>query len=142
MREVTPEAMALLVGYHWPGNVRELRNIVERMLVLYRQEPVLRPEFLPEEFHGPAASTSAGRLPSGRLPPGRTLSQAVEDFERGLVLGALREAGGVQTRAARLLGTTRRILGYRLTRLGIRPEEFRKPRRPHASGDRQNGQQS
>ena len=47
------------------------------------------------------------------------LSEAVNDYERKLVERALREAGGIQTRAADLLGTTRRILKYRMQKLSI-----------------------
>ena len=109
-----PEAMDRLCRYPWPGNVRELRNIVERTVVLHRQETLVRPEFLPEEFH-------AETRPAVSLPPGLALQDAVGDFERQLILTALDESGWVQTRAAERLGTTRRILAYRMTKLHIEP---------------------
>ncbi len=110
-----PETMDLLQAYRWPGNVRELRNLVERLLVLHGREPRLRPEHLPRDFHhaqAPAANLLA-------KPNGQSLEDAVNTYERQLVLHALRESHGVQTRAAEILGTTRRILKYRMVKLNI-----------------------
>jgi transcriptional regulator with GAF, ATPase, and Fis domain len=112
---IAPETMASLSRYAWPGNVRELRNIVERMLVLHRREKVILPDFLPEEF--------ASRSPTPHVPAlaaGQTLEDAVRGFERQLIERALRDAKGVQTVAAQLLGTTRRILKYRMEQMNIR----------------------
>ena len=110
-REISPEAMALFSRYRWPGNVRELRNVIERTLVLHGHEPMIEPECLPDELRG-------GRAP---IPGLRTasLEKSVNEFERQMVEQALKEAGGVQTRAAEILGTTRRILRYRMDKLGI-----------------------
>ncbi len=109
-----PKALELLVRYRWPGNVRELRNLVERMLVLHGHHEQILPEHLPEELHATASHPPPGGR--GRILP---LEDAVNSFERELVESALREAGGVQTRAAELLGTTRRILKYRMEKLNI-----------------------
>ncbi|MBM4142066.1 MAG: sigma-54-dependent Fis family transcriptional regulator [Lentisphaerae bacterium] len=111
-RDFAPEAMELLCAYRWPGNVRELRNVVERMLVLHGNEPLIRAEHLPEEFQGARAG--------GPEPPeGGTLEELVGAFEKRLIEKALADSGGVQTRAAEQLGTTRRILRYRMDKLGI-----------------------
>ena len=56
------------------------------------------------------------------------LADAVNEFERELVMNALKEANGVQTRAAELLGTTRRILRYRMDKLNIHNDEHRNER--------------
>ena len=111
--DFTPEAMALLTAYAWPGNVRELRNIIERVLVLHGDRERIPPESLPPEFHAPVVASAA----PDRAP--RSLGYAVDACERELVLDALRKAHGVQTRAAELLGTTRRILKYKMTKLNI-----------------------
>jgi DNA-binding NtrC family response regulator len=107
-------ALDRLQAYEWPGNIRELRNLVERLLVLHGNEPTLKIEHLPSEFHG--ASESAPVRPKLN---GSSLEEMVNRYERELVLQALREAGGIQTRAAELLGTTRRILKYRMDKLNI-----------------------
>jgi DNA-binding NtrC family response regulator len=133
-------AMQLMERYSWPGNVRELKNIIERMLVLHGKAPTILPEFLPEEFGSPLSSTEppapptlSAPIPSlepaatatapSALPPtadAKTLEDAVNAFERELIARALSEAGGIQTRAAQALGTTRRILKYRMEKLSIR----------------------
>lgn len=111
--EFSAEAMEALESYAWPGNVRELRNIVERMLVLHGSETQVLPQFLPEEFHGGRGVRGGGRDEEG------TLEQKVNRYEQELIADALEKSGGVQTRAAEALGTTRRILKYRMEKLGI-----------------------
>ncbi len=113
-RAFSSEAMELLCGYHWPGNVRELRNMVERMLVLHGNADQILPLFLPDELRSVIPLVAADK------PDLVPLEQAVNAFERQLVENALREANGIQTRAAELLGTTRRILKYRMEKLGIK----------------------
>jgi DNA-binding NtrC family response regulator len=110
----TPEAMRALCDYPWPGNIRELRNIIERSMVLHSDLPVLDLDFLPVEFQSPARHPSShlGLLKEG-------LSTSVDQVERQLVLEALHACGGVQTKAAEMLGTTRRILKYKMDKLNI-----------------------
>jgi DNA-binding NtrC family response regulator len=122
--DFAPETMDLLVRYAWPGNVRELRNIVERMLVLHGLQRRIGSEALPEEFHSGASVAPEPERPAPAEKPsgaGRSLQEIVHAQERELILEALTEAGGVQTRAAERLGTTRRILKYRMDKLNIRP---------------------
>ncbi len=113
-RDFTPETMDRLCRYRWPGNVRELRNLVERILVLHGRSEWIQPEHLPDEIRGTAQSAMS--MPRGVT---HSLEDAVNAFERQLVENALRQADGVQTRAAELLGTTRRILKYRMEKLNI-----------------------
>ncbi len=126
------EAQRLLFAYAWPGNVRELRNVVERVLVLHGREPVISASRLPEEFHAEPASRAAAADERGApsvsatLPQpaeGLTLEEAVSAYERQLIAGALHRAGGVQTHAAESLGTTRRILRYKMEKLGLAASE-------------------
>ncbi len=115
---IAPEFMQLMQAYAWPGNVRELRNVMERIMVLHGRAPVLLRSHLPAEMHGAAAAPD---LEPAVLPlPGQDdLESAVNAFERQMVLRALHQADGVQTRAAEILGTTRRILKYRMDKLGL-----------------------
>jgi DNA-binding NtrC family response regulator len=110
-RDFAAKTMELLCRYRWPGNVRELRNVIERTLVLHGTCEEVLPEFLPDELRHTATPAAAVAESS--------LEDAVNAFERQLVENALSEANGVQTRAAELLGTTRRILKYRMEKLGI-----------------------
>jgi len=127
-RDFDTEALRRLCSYDWPGNVRELRNVVERVLVLHGREPVITAPVLPDEFHdAPARAAAVAPAPPVPVPvlaapppsAGRTLEEAVNAYERQLIAEALRQAGGIQTRAAESLGTTRRILRYKMQKLGL-----------------------
>ena len=122
------EALHCLCTYTWPGNVRELRNVVERVLVLHGCEPLISVSLLPEEFHAEPVRREAVAVKEPAVsaayivPPaaeGLTLETAVSAYERQLIADALRQTGGVLTRAAESLGTTRRILRYKMEKLGL-----------------------
>jgi two-component system, NtrC family, response regulator AtoC len=115
-----PELMERLSSYSWPGNIRELRNIIERLLVLHGSNEFLKSQFLPEEFG--VSSKSQSGMTNYRSEAGESnfnLEEATNRYEKELIEKALQEAGGVQTQAAELLGTTRRILKYRMEKLGL-----------------------
>jgi len=109
-RRLAPEALEALVGYAWPGNVRELESVVERTLLLAEHDEI-RLEDLPAGVCARRArlATVLAQLPDEGLD--------LEELERTLLRGALEKAGGNVTRAARLLGLTRRTLQYRLQKL-------------------------
>ncbi len=105
---LTREARETLLRYDYPGNVRELENLIERAVVLTRDE-VIGIADLPLTLHDPAPEPAAG--------PG--LEAAVEGLERRMIREALARAGGVQTRAADLLGISERVLRYKLKKYGL-----------------------
>ena len=113
VRDFSPEAVEKLAAYSWPGNIRELRNIVERTLVLHSHQELILPSHLPEFIQTRPISASPARR------EGLDLESAVSACERELILNALRETKGNQSRAARLLGTTRRILRYKMDKLSL-----------------------
>ena len=109
---VSREAMDLLLKYDYPGNVRELENLMHRAMVLAR---------------GPLLSTADFPIHLGHLKgEGRdapaSFVDRVSEFERALIVDALARAGGVQTRAAALLGMSERHLRYKLKKYGIANE--------------------
>jgi Nif-specific regulatory protein len=117
--KISSPAMDLIVGYAWPGNVRELENCIERMVVMARRE-IIAPEDvpLPINIHMPTPPPRV-LFPEATAS---TLPKAVADIERERLLEALRRSGGVQTRAATLLGITPRQLGYKLKKYHIAPK--------------------
>lgn len=121
-RDISSEAMALLQSYHWPGNIRELRNVIERIMTLYGEKEVIVPEYLPHEISGSRAEAivDAARHALGAE---ESLDDAVARVERELILQALEQSHGVQAKAAELLKTTRRILKYKMDKLGITQED-------------------
>jgi two-component system response regulator AtoC len=116
----TSEALDLLMQYSWPGNVRELENVIERTLVLSPTN-TMTPEDLPQYLGN--GSCRAHPAQQSVLRGETRLSEAVDQFEEELIRTALIQAQYNQTRAAELLGTTRRILKYKMDKLGIVAEE-------------------
>jgi DNA-binding NtrC family response regulator len=114
--ELSDEAMRVLTAHPWPGNVRELQNIIERSVVLNRDRRTLEARDLPTYLLD-------GRVPDafdiGTIYGRVTLEEAEQSFEKALILRALAETGGNYSQAARILGTTRRILKYKVDKLGI-----------------------
>ncbi len=116
-----PEAVDALLRYPWPGNVRELENLIERVLVLSDDEPIAA--------RGPARAGARGRVGLRVDPASRCFAGEKIARRRGRRVRARDHPGGApardfnQTRAAELLGTTRRILKYRMDKLGIAPME-------------------
>lgn len=119
-QEFSKEAVELLSRYPWPGNVREMENIIEQAFLWSKGTTSITPEHLPNILRNDSRSSSlrddtlAGRL---------SLEKAVMEFEREIILDALKRTNYVQTHAANLLGISRRMLKYRMDTLGIgRPD--------------------
>jgi DNA-binding NtrC family response regulator len=112
VRGFTREARQALLQYDYPGNVRELENLIERAVVLTRDDVIGRSD-LPLTLEEP--ETVGEREPH--------LTAAVEGLERRMIRDALTRASGIQTRAAELLGITERALRYKLKKYGLQGEE-------------------
>jgi len=106
----SPEALKLLQNYNWPGNVREIKNFIERILVLKGNKVIINIEDLPEEIKG---------YKTEDVP----YKEKITRYEKELIINALEKAGWNQTKAAKILKTTRRILKYRMEKLGIKKRE-------------------
>jgi two-component system nitrogen regulation response regulator NtrX len=119
----TDEALTALATYHWPGNVRELANVVERLTILHAGEAVGRAE-VAEVL--PSVASRAGRATPTSAPavetPALPLSEALDAYERGLIVAALAGSDGNVAEAARRLQTDRPNLYRRMKRLGLAPE--------------------
>jgi DNA-binding NtrC family response regulator len=116
---ITRRAWSMLAKYAYPGNVRELAHAVERAVVLARGGEIDLPH-LPADITGPVAPACAG----GDLQP---LHHALKDFERAYLLQALALADGRRTRAAELLGISRKNLWEKLRAHGIARSDGAEP---------------
>jgi DNA-binding NtrC family response regulator len=96
--------------------VRELENLIERLLVLC-DGSVIGPDDLPDQVK--RTDQDPGTIKEQVLQGRKSLSDAVDEFEREIICEALGQTDFNQTRAAEMLGTTRRILKYRMDKLGI-----------------------
>jgi two-component system nitrogen regulation response regulator NtrX len=121
----TPDALALLASYEWPGNVRELANIVERMIIVGGEEidaavvrRVLPRVSVTRTDPGGISVATTGEFPATDLG-GRSLPNALDDYERLLIREALHRATGNVAEAARALQTDRANLYRRMKRLGL-----------------------
>lgn len=113
---ISHEVIEALKAYHWPGNVRELRNLIERTIALYGNEPIILVEHLPVEVTGIPFSLHKANLQSnGKV----SLEEEVAKVEKQLIKQALQKTDGVKSRAAEFLGITRRILDYKMRKHGI-----------------------
>jgi two-component system, NtrC family, response regulator PilR len=111
MHGISGEAVALLAAHHWPGNIRELENAMERAVALERT-PVILPESLPGPIRLGTASEPAAPQVQTLPETGFDLEQHVKQVERTYIAQALSRAGGVQVRAAELLGMSFRSFRY------------------------------
>ena len=109
------EAIELMMQYEWPGNVRELENLVERVIALTSAEYIPLSE-LPLSFKNiPKTNGLKESVLDGKV----SFIQAEEEFERGVILDALKRTNHIQSHAAEILGISRRILKYKMDKLGI-----------------------
>jgi Nif-specific regulatory protein len=111
---LSDEILALFIKYNWPGNVRELENAIERLTVLAKEDYVTL-KTIP-----PAIKTYFSDIQ--KVVPElvkETLTAATEGMERDALEKALKQAGGVQAKAARLLGITARQIAYKMKIYGI-----------------------
>ena len=105
---VSHKAMQVILGYDWPGNVRELQNAIERASVI--ADGSIEPGHLPPEVHG---AMSLSVLPGG-ADEGKPLDERLADIEKGMIIEALTRVGGVQVKAAGVLGINQRSLWHRI----------------------------
>jgi two-component system, NtrC family, response regulator AtoC len=109
------EALELMMQYEWPGNVRELENLVERVIALTSNEYIQLSE-LPLSFKDiPKINGLKESVLDGKV----SFIQAEEEFEREVILDALKRTNNIQSHAAEILGISRRILKYKMDKLGI-----------------------
>jgi len=116
IRGMEKEVLEALEAYDWPGNVRELENVIERMVILADGEYITVSD-LPEKIaaHRRRPDISVTELPE----EGVSLSQAVNQYERQLIISALEKTGWVKNRAAKLLRMNRTTLVEKIKKQGI-----------------------
>ncbi len=123
-KQITPEAMELLLRYRWPGNIRELENAVERSCVTSR-DGTIRPENLPVEVTQSPRRRVAFSVDVTR-PLDEQLAALNAAFEERYLRRALRKCRGSLNRASRLTGLSRREIAAKVERYKIDPSDFSK----------------
>ncbi len=125
-KDIHPAAVRLLEEYHWPGNIRELKNTFERMLTLYGDNDMIFEENLPVEIMRPDYNTSYPPIHLTELSENESLDKIISQVEKELIEKALQRANGMQSKAAQFLKTTRRVLRYKMNKLGITQQGIEK----------------
>jgi Nif-specific regulatory protein len=115
IHRISTPAIDLLIQYHWPGNVRELQNCIERAVLICDEDSI-------KSYHLPPTLQSSETV-NDQSPA--TFSAAVENFERELIVDALKKAKGNQTKAANLLDTSLRIINYKISKYAIEPKQYK-----------------
>jgi Nif-specific regulatory protein len=108
IRRISTPAIDLLLQYHWPGNVK-------RAVLICDEESI-------KSFHLPPSLQTSESVNSKQ---GLSLAGAVENFERELIIEALKRTSGNQTRAAQELDTSLRIINYKIHQYGIEAKKFK-----------------
>lgn len=109
---ISTPAIEMLTRYHWPGNIRELENCIERAVLLCDGD-VIRSEHLPPSLQ---------MIKKTETVAGNSLIDTIENMEKELIVDALKKNAGRQRKAAKELGITERILGYKLRKYNIHPK--------------------
>jgi Nif-specific regulatory protein len=112
VKRISTPAIDAMMHYHWPGNVRELEDCIERAIILC-SDKAIHSHHLPPTVQ--TVEESSGEFLTG------SLKGAMESYERSIILNSLKSTGGNIAKAARMLGTSERILGIRVKKFKINP---------------------
>ena len=115
IRRISTPAIDALVQYHWPGNVRELENCLERAVLLCEDQVI-------HSYHLPPTLQTAEETGTQQS---QSLKDAVERFERELLIDSLKSSRGNMRQAAMALETTERIFGYKVKKYNVNPKRYR-----------------
>jgi Nif-specific regulatory protein len=115
IKRISTPAIDALVRYHWPGNVRELENCLERAVLLCDDQVI-------HSYHLPPTLQTAEDTGT---QPSQSLDEAIERFERELLIDALKTSRGNMRRAAQTLKTTERIFGYKVNKYQISSKQYK-----------------
>jgi len=105
-REISDEAMKLMLAYDWPGNVRELENCLERACAL-SSGPLLQVADMPTSIQNSQLPSASGSLPSHRII-------TIAELEKQAILGTIDQLQGDKLMAAKLLGIGKTTLYRKL----------------------------
>ena len=114
VRRISTPAIDMLTQYHWPGNVRELENSVERAVLLCTDR-VIHSHHLPPTLQ---TGEQSGTVPS------LSFEGAIQNYEKELIIDALKNSGGNMAETARLLRTSERVVSYSVRKLRINPKSY------------------
>jgi len=117
--KLSTSALQEFFGYSWPGNIRELRNILEQASIL-SENGIIELYHLPETLF-----KQNSRNVANNLSDDMALDTKLELMEKEIIIAALRKTGGIQVKAADILGINQRSLWHRIKKYNIEINTFR-----------------
>jgi transcriptional regulator with GAF, ATPase, and Fis domain len=123
-KQISPEAMEVLLNYHWPGNIRELENAIERACVTSRDN-TLRVENLPQELLAPPPRAKSPFSVDLDRPLPDLLQEVTARVERQYIQKALKKARGNVGRCAQICGLSRRSISAKIAEYKLEKSEFK-----------------
>jgi transcriptional regulator with PAS, ATPase and Fis domain len=114
---LSDSALQKIIDYSWPGNIRELKNVLEQASIL-NEDGVIKPHHLPAIIWQNAPDISN---PDYRMP----INDKLNLIEKEIIIEALRKTGGIQVKAANILGINQRSLWHRIKKLDIDINTFK-----------------
>ena len=114
VKRISTSAIDMMTSYHWPGNVRELENTIERA-VLLSHEGVIHGHHLPPTLQTGRMTNTVGQ---------GTFAERIAVFEQDIIIDSLKRKNGNMAATAKDLGTTPRIIRYKIQQYEIDPKQF------------------
>jgi transcriptional regulator with GAF, ATPase, and Fis domain len=118
--KLSPQSLQILTSYSWPGNIRELQNTLERAAVL-TDTSMIEPPHLAVHLNGDLPAQVLQHPESTQS----SIDERLGEIEKGLIIEALNRSGGVQVKAAEILGINQRSLWHRIKKLGVDVETLK-----------------
>src|SRR5262249_14794608 len=122
-KQISPEAMQVLLNHSWPGNIRELENAIERACVTSR-DAIIQVENLPPELLNPASPATPFPIDLNQ-PLTDVVREAVAQIERQYIQKALKKTHGHVGRCATVCGLSRRSVTKKITELQLDKAAFK-----------------
>ena len=116
---VDGEVKEMLSRYEWPGNIRELENLMERMMLMARSKRLTLSE-IPAELMGRIGNSAASSGNEDKKPFKDFLRSHMEDVERQMIIRCLEESGSNVTKAAKMMGLSRKGLQIKMIKYNLR----------------------
>ena len=118
IRRISTSAIDMLVQYHWPGNVRELQNCMERAVIICDGDTI-------KGIHLPPTLQTSQSWESESINKPLSLATTVENFEKEIIIEGLKNCNGNQTKTAKYLDTSLRIINYKIHQYNINPKNYK-----------------